>query len=102
MTTDGGERRGPPWPDWAITTRVDATAYWLQVWRAVRCHKTQLPSYERLAALDEEHHKRLWGRQEFYRVFSLVNGGRAAEQDLFDGLREGTKGAANTDAAAAA
>jgi hypothetical protein len=27
------------------------------------------------------------GRQEFYRAFSLVNGGRARESDLFEGLR---------------
>jgi len=25
--------------------------------------------------------------QEFYRVFSLVNGGRGPETDLFEGLR---------------
>jgi hypothetical protein len=29
----------------------------------------------------------MWGTQEFYRVFSLVNGGRRRETDLFDGLR---------------
>jgi len=29
----------------------------------------------------------LWGIQEFYRVFSSVNGGRAIETDLFEGLR---------------
>ena len=27
------------------------------------------------------------GTQEFYRVFSLVNGGRKRETDLFEGLR---------------
>ncbi len=93
MTTDGCERRGPPWPAWAITTRIDARLHWRRVWDAARCHTTQLPFYERLAALPEEHHERIWGTQEFYRAFSLVNGGRAAEQDLFDGLREGTRDA---------
>jgi hypothetical protein len=29
----------------------------------------------------------LWGTQQFYRVFSSVNGGRAQESDLFEGLR---------------
>jgi LmbE family N-acetylglucosaminyl deacetylase len=97
MTTDGCERRGPPWPAWAITTRIDATPHWRRVWDAVRCHTTQLPFYERLAALGEDHHERMWGTQEFYRVFSLVNGGRAAEHDLFEGLREGTGDARNAD-----
>ena len=34
-----------------------------------------------------EHHRALWGVQEFYRAFSLVNGGRTRESDLFEGLR---------------
>lgn len=29
----------------------------------------------------------LWGTQEFSRAFSSVNGGRARETDLFEGLR---------------
>ena len=40
-----------------------------------------------LAHLSEEHHRGLWGSQEYYRAMSLVNGGRAKEGDLFDGLR---------------
>jgi hypothetical protein len=43
--------------------------------------------YSRLAGLPPEHHHGLWGTQEFYRVFSRVNGGRAREVDLFAGLR---------------
>ena len=35
----------------------------------------------------DEHQRALWGTQEFYRVFSSVNGGRARETDLFEGLR---------------
>jgi LmbE family N-acetylglucosaminyl deacetylase len=97
MTIDGGERRAPPWPSWAITTRIDATRHWRRVWDAVRCHTTQLPSYERLAALSDEHHERMWGRQEFYRAFTLVNSGRS-EQDLFEGLREETRDARNAGA----
>jgi hypothetical protein len=44
--------------------------------------------YEKLRDLPEEHHQALWGSQEFYRVFSVVNGGRRCETDLFEGLRE--------------
>jgi hypothetical protein len=43
--------------------------------------------YKKLAGLSDEHHRSLWGTQEFYRAFSLVNGGRARESDLFEGLR---------------
>jgi LmbE family N-acetylglucosaminyl deacetylase len=89
MLIDGGERRGSGWPDWQITTRIDAGDQWEQVWRAVRCHRSQLPAYELLAALPEERHRQLWGDQTFYRVFSHVNGGRAVERDLFEGLRDG-------------
>lgn len=84
---DGTERRATPWPDWAITTEVDTTEYWPTVWRAVNCHKTQLTIYSKLADLPEEHHRAIWGTQQFYRVFSSVNGGRTRETDLFDGLR---------------
>jgi hypothetical protein len=40
-----------------------------------------------LRALPDEHHRNLWGAQTFYRAFSLVNGGREVERDLFEGLR---------------
>ncbi len=30
---------------------------------------------------------RFFGKGTFYRVFSLVNGGRKVEADLFEGLR---------------
>jgi hypothetical protein len=43
--------------------------------------------YNRLEDLPEEQHVALWGSQEFYRVFSSVNGGRKLETDLFEGLR---------------
>ena len=60
---------------------------WPAVWRAVSCHKTQMATYKKLAALADEHQRALWGTQEFYRAFSSVNGGRARETDLFEGLR---------------
>jgi LmbE family N-acetylglucosaminyl deacetylase len=84
---DGVVRHANPWPDWAITTSVDATAQWRTVWRAVQCHATQIHAYGRLPELSEAEHREIWGRQEFYRVFSLVNGGRERETDVFDGLR---------------
>lgn len=87
MTVDGQRRNIPGWEDWAITTRIDTSAYWQQVWQAIACHQTQLPGYAALTRLPAEQHRDLWGSQEYYRVFSLVNGGRAVENDLFMGLR---------------
>ena len=84
---DGGERQAVPWADWAITTVVDTNRVWPAVWRAVRCHKTQMTIYSKLEELSEEHQRSLFGTQEFYRAFSIVNGGRAQESDLFEGLR---------------
>ena len=83
---DGVERQVTPWPDWAITTAIDTAGVWSTVWRAVSCHESQLAAYESLKALSPEHHKALWGRQSFYRVFSTVNGGRSREADLFEGI----------------
>lgn len=84
---DGVERNPVPWPEWSITTRIDTRAYWETVWRAVRCHETQLSGYQRLPELTPTQHERLWSSQTFYRVFSTVNGGRQPETDLFQGLR---------------
>lgn len=91
---DGVERQANPWPEWAITTRVDARRWWPAVWRAVQRHRTQMEIYGALADLPDEVHERLWGDQTFYRVFSAVNGGRETETDLFEGLRadDGTGG----------
>lgn len=87
MTIDGVARRFTAWPDWALTSWIDTSAYWAQVWEAVTCHRSQLANYQALQALPEEHHANLWGTQTYYRAFSLVNGGRALERDLFAGLR---------------
>jgi len=86
-TVDSVERQAHPWPDWAITTRIDTSAVWPVVWKAVCCHRTQMSIYERLESLTEAQQITLWGSQEFYRVSSSVNGGRAREHDLFEGLR---------------
>jgi LmbE family N-acetylglucosaminyl deacetylase len=84
---DGVEREAVPWQDWAITTIVDTSAHWQQVWKAVECHQSQMASYAGLADLSPETHQFLWGHQHFYRALSLVNGGRKRESDLFEGLR---------------
>ncbi len=86
-TVDGVERQVNPWPDWSITTRLDATAQWRRVWKAVQCHESQMAIYQELGDLEEDYHRVLWGSQSFYRAFSLVNGGRDRESDLFEGLR---------------
>jgi hypothetical protein len=43
--------------------------------------------YKNIGALTEDQQKVIWGTGEFYRVFSLVNGGRRTETDLFEGVR---------------
>ena len=91
VTVDGVERQATRWPDWAITTRLDTAHVADTVWKAVCCHETQMSIYEKLADLSAEHHRLLWGTQEYYRAMSLVNGGRAPETDLFEGLRRGTR-----------
>lgn len=84
---DGVEREVSPWPEWALTTRIDARHHWETAWRAIRCHETQLAVYAGLEQLTAEQHETMWGDQHLYRVFSSVNGGRAVETDLFEGLR---------------
>lgn len=86
-TVDDRRREAVPWPDWAVTTRLDTRAWWQDVWRAISCHTTQIAGYERLFRLTPAQHEALWGYQAFYRVFSFVNGGRGVESDLFEGLR---------------
>jgi LmbE family N-acetylglucosaminyl deacetylase len=88
MEIDGAKRSFVAWPDWAITTWLDTSAYRPQVWQAVACHQSQLPNYQILQDLPDGHHRRLWDSQTYYRTFSLVNGGGQPESDLFAGLRE--------------
>lgn len=87
MPVDGIKRRTDGWDDWAITAKVEARAYWRQAWEAILCHQSQLPSFNTLQYLSDRDHESLWGAQTYYRVYSLVNGGRARESDLFEGLR---------------
>jgi len=87
MAIDGVDRRAVGWEPWTVTTQVDTEKYWSAVWQAISCHRSQLPGYGKLAHLTEAQHRTLWGAQKFYRVYSLVNGGRKLETDLFEGLR---------------
>ena len=76
------------WPEWMITTRVDMSAHCMTALRAIRCHESQLPSIAPLVELPEQQVARVLAMQgTFCRVFSLVNGGRKVETDLFEGLR---------------
>lgn len=86
-TVDGEARSAMSWPDWAVSATTDAHDHWETVWEAVQCHRTQMAQYGVLKGLSPEDHQAIWGPQEFYRVFSLVNGGRSRERDLFEGLR---------------
>lgn len=84
---DGEVRRASPWPEWALTAEVETAEHWPTVWRAVQCHRSQIEVYRTLGDLSDEHHRALWGSNQYYRAFSLVNGGRDREDDLFEGLR---------------
>jgi LmbE family N-acetylglucosaminyl deacetylase len=86
ITVDGVERQATPWPDWAVTTVVDTHASSEAVWRAVSCHASQTDVYAALATLTAAEREALFGSLSFYRAFSLVNGGRAVESDLFEGF----------------
>jgi LmbE family N-acetylglucosaminyl deacetylase len=87
MEIDGVARRFVPWETWAAATEIECSAYWPQVRQAVLCHRSQLPEYGKLVELPDAQQVQLWGYQHYYRAYSLVNGGRARETDLFAGLR---------------
>ncbi len=87
IDVDGVQRRPVISPDWLITTRIDAGEHWRRGWEAVTCHRSQLSNYAGVAALAEVEQRLLWGHNAYCRVFSTVNGGRATETDLFEGLR---------------
>jgi LmbE family N-acetylglucosaminyl deacetylase len=91
MDVDGVRRLMVAWDDWMYTTLIDGSAYWKTALRAVNCHESQVAAYGALKELSEARSISLWGKRTFYRVFSSVNGGRAQESDLFEGLRPGTR-----------
>ncbi|MCB0168063.1 MAG: PIG-L family deacetylase [Anaerolineae bacterium] len=82
MTIDGADRQATPWPDWAVSTRIDTCAYVAQVWQAVRAHYSQLSGYERLMALPPHEQQAIFGSQTFYRAFSFTAAGRRPETEL--------------------
>jgi hypothetical protein len=76
------------WKEWAITTRLDVSKHTEAAWEAIKCHQSQLATLGPLADLPEENiYYTLSLQGTFYRVYSLVNGGRKIETDLFEGLR---------------
>jgi len=86
MRVDGGIRAAVAWPDWSVTTSIPAHDHWERVWEAVRCHRSQIAQYGVLSHLGPDDHRQLWGTQEYYRAYSLVNQRRAREDDLFAGI----------------
>jgi LmbE family N-acetylglucosaminyl deacetylase len=85
---DDQVRSENPWKEWMVTTRLDITDYCRMAWRAIKCHASQKASLGGLADLDEETVLPILAKQgTYYRAFSLVNGGRNVETDLFEGLR---------------
>jgi LmbE family N-acetylglucosaminyl deacetylase len=85
----GDQLRGEvAWHDWMITTHIEMAEYCHAAWRAIRCHESQLPSLGSLAEMHEDAAVAVLAMQgTFYRAYSLVNGGREKETDLFSGLR---------------
>ena len=87
MDVDGVTRRHVGWADWQITTWLDNNKYLDKVQKAMLCHKSQLSGYRPIPEWSLAELARIFGTGHFYRVFSLVNGGRNVETDLFEGLR---------------
>ena len=75
------------WKEWMITTRIQIAEHCHTAWGAIRCHASQLPTLGLLAEMHEDAGAALLAKQgTFYRAYSLVNGGRKIENDLFEGL----------------
>ena len=87
ITVDGVQRVHFGYPDWLVTTVIDASQYWQTAWQAVLCHHSQLPGMKGILDMSDAQRLQVWGRGIFYRSFSMVNGGRQKEADLFAGLR---------------
>jgi len=85
---DGEERGKVPWVPWSATTEIDARAHIDTAWRAIRRHETQMAMFPHLDQVDRGLLETLLGTEHFYRVLSHVNGGRALERDLFEGIAE--------------
>jgi LmbE family N-acetylglucosaminyl deacetylase len=83
---DGVQRGIVAWEEWAVTTKIDGRAHWQTALRATACHASQLVGYPDFASLPEDVQAPLWGLRSYYRGFSMVNGGRRVEDDLFEGV----------------
>ena len=83
MDIDGVERRATAWPAWSVSTRIDTRAYAPQVWEAVRAHRSQVATYDRLMSLPPSEQEAIFGTQTYYRAFSFNRSGREQETDLF-------------------
>lgn len=78
-----------PWKEWMITTRIDMAEYCHTAWRAIQCHKSQLAALGALAEMHEDAAVAVLAMQgTFFRAYSLVNGGRKAETDFFEGIKK--------------
>jgi LmbE family N-acetylglucosaminyl deacetylase len=86
MTIDGVARHLLGWPDWAITTQIEVGEHWRTAQAAVACHRSQLSTLGSLPTAPDDVQAALWREGTFYRAYSLVNGGRTLETDLFAGL----------------
>jgi len=76
------------WKEWMITTCIDMAEHCQAAWRAIQCHQSQLATLGALAEMHEDAATAVLAMQgTFFRAFSLVNGGRKVEADLFEGLR---------------
>jgi LmbE family N-acetylglucosaminyl deacetylase len=85
---DGRLRGETAWKEWMVNTRIDMARHCHTAWRAIRCHQSQLATLGALADLQEDEAVTVLASQgTFYRAFSLVNGGRKLETDLFEGIR---------------
>ena len=87
MEIDGVIRHHVGWEDWQITTVLNNQKDMDKVKKAIQCHKSQLAGYSPIGEMSVSELTKLFGTGYFYRTFSLVNGGRKVETDLFEGLR---------------
>jgi LmbE family N-acetylglucosaminyl deacetylase len=75
------------WKEWMVTTRIDVAEHCHTAWRAIQYHKSQLATLGAMAELHQDAAASVLALQgTFYRAFSLVNGGRRLETDLFEGI----------------
>jgi LmbE family N-acetylglucosaminyl deacetylase len=89
MDVDGEMRTPIPWPEGAIDVRLDTSEYWETAWRAIACHRSQLPGYESLLNLPESYHRRLWREQTYIRAARTTAVG-AVTNTLFESFPEDT------------